>query len=413
MRQSTIFQKTLKKTPKEAETISHQYLLRADFIDQLSSGIYSFLPLGWRVHQKIETIIREEMNALGGQEVFLPTLQPKELWLETNRWQTIDPPLFKTKDRHEQDFGLGSTHEEVIIDLTRRRVQSYRDLPLALYQIQNKFRNELRPTGGLLRTREFVMKDLYSFHVDKNDLMNFYQKARAAYLKIFKTCGLKVKVIEASGGTIGGELTNEFMVFNPAGEDRIISCAKCDWAANIEISQGAKKCPHCGGLVKEERGIEIGHIFALGTGYSEKMNVHYLDKDGKKKLIWMGCYGIGLSRLLAAIVESHHDEKGIIWPEAVAPFQQHLLAIWSGELKTDRKIKKAAEQLYQRFLKQGREVLFDDRENVSAGVKFAEADLIGIPERLVISAKTLQKNSVEIKKRESNKIQLIKLSLRA
>lgn len=410
MRQSTIFQKTLKKTPKEAETISHQYLLRADFIDQLSSGIYSFLPLGWRVHQKIETIIREEMNALGGQEVFLPTLQPKELWLETNRWQTIDPPLFKTKDRHEQDFGLGSTHEEVIIDLVRRRVQSYRDLPFALYQIQNKFRNELRATGGLLRTREFVMKDLYSFHADKDDLIRFYQKARLAYLKIFKLCGLKAKIIAASGGTIGGELTNEFMVISPAGEDRIISCTKCNWAANAEIAQNTKKCQQCGAAVQEERGIEIGHIFMLGTIYAEKMNVNYLDKDGKKKLIWMGCYGIGLGRLMAAIVEAHHDEKGIIWPEAVAPFQAHLLAIWSGNPKTDSKIKKAAEQLYQQLLQKGREVLFDDRQGISAGVKFAEADLIGIPERLVISEKALQKNSVEIKERDSKKTKLIKYS---
>jgi len=243
MLQSQLFAKTKKTAPKEAEIISHKLLLRADFIEQSSSGVYRFLPLGFKVLKKIEEIIREEMIALGAQELYLPALQNKNLWLETNRWQTIDPPLFKLKDRHQKETALGSTHEEEITDIVRKRIKSYQDLPLHLFQIQDKFRNEVRATGGLLRTREFLMKDLYSFHRDEKDLANFYQKVKKAYFKIFKRCGLDSVCVEASPGTIGGKLSHEFMVLSPEGEDRILICKKCGYGANIEKVGEIKICP--------------------------------------------------------------------------------------------------------------------------------------------------------------------------
>ncbi len=410
MKQSHFFAKIKKEASKEAETISHQYLTRADFIDQLATGIYSFLPLGWRVHQKIEKIIREEMNAIDGQEVFLPTLQPKDIWLETDRWQKIDPPLFKLKDRHERELALGSTHEEVITDLVRRRVKSYKDLPLSLYQIQNKFRNEMRSSGGLLRVREFIMKDMYSFHQDKNDLDKYYEKVKKSYLNIFQRCGLEVAAIEALGGTIGGSETHEFALLAETGEDKVIVCPKCGWAANLETGEKIK-CPKCQAKTETKNSIENGHIFKLGTTYSEKMKAYFTDQKGQQKPLVMGCYGIGLGRLMAAIVEAHHDQHGIIWPEAVAPFSIHLLTINGQDSKLNHQIKKQAEKLYSDFLKQGDEVLYDDRDDKSPGEKFAEADLIGIPWRIVISEKTLTKNSVEVKKRSDEKTELIKFNL--
>lgn len=361
MKQSQLFYKTKKQASKDAKIISHKLLLRGDFIDQLIAGVYSFLPLGWRVHQKIEQIIREEMDAIGGQEIFMPALQPKTLWQETNRWDHMEPPLFKLKDRHKKDLALGPTHEEVITDLARRRVESYKDLPFYLYQIQNKFRNEMRPTGGLLRVREFVMKDLYSFHASEQDLRAYYPKVQKAYLKIFKRCGLKVVPVKADSGTIGGSLSHEFI---------------------------------------SNKKIESGHTFNLGTKYSKTMGASFIDKHGKKKPIIMGCYGIGIGRLMAAIIEAHHDKNGIIWPESVAPFDVHLIAVGN--------TKKQANKLYNDLKKKKVEVLYDDRDE-TPGVKLVEADLIGIPSRVVISEKTLQKDSVEIKKRKERGAKLVKI----
>ncbi len=399
MRQSQLFIKTKKQAPKGAETISHKYLTRGDFIDQLSAGIYSFLPLGWKVHQKIENIIRQEMNILGGQELFMPTLVPQNLWQETKRWETIDPPLFRVKDRHKKEFGLGSTHEEVITDLVRKRVDSYQDMPLYLYQIQNKFRNEMRATGGLLRVREFIMKDLYSFDVSEKESMDFYNKTKEAYLKIFKRCGLEVVAVEADSGTIGGSLSHEYILFAETGEDKILICSKCGYAANIEKAGDIKECPNCQSSLVKKNGIEVGHTFYLGTKYSKIMKAEFIDKNGKRKPIAMGCYGIGLSRLMAAIVEASHDEKGIIWPKAISPYQVHLL-----DLSKDKK----ADQIYKELQKNKIEVLYDDRDK-NPGEKFADADLIGIPLRIVISKKTTAENSVEIKKRDSDKTELINI----
>ena len=403
MRQSQLFAKTKKTAPKEAEIISHQLLLRADFIEQSSSGVYRFLPLGFKVLKKIEEIIREEMLAVGAQELYLPALQNKNLWLETNRWQTIDPPLFKFKDRHQKETALGSTHEEEITDIVRRRVKSYQDLPFSLFQIQDKFRNEMRATGGLLRTREFLMKDLYSFYADEKDLLNFYQKVKKSYFKIFKRCGLKAICVQASSGTIGGELSEEFMVFSSGGEDKILICKKCGYGANIEKAGEIKICPKCQSQLEKKNSIEVGHVFDLGTKYSQAMGATFIDKNGKSHPIVMGCYGIGLPRLMATIVEVHHDEKGIIWPKEVAPFQIHLIPI-----ENTGKVKKTSEKLYRDLLKSEIEVLYDDRDK-TAGEKFAEADLIGIPIRIVISERTLKKNFVEIKQREKKEVKLIKL----
>jgi len=405
MRQSSLFTKTKKEAPKEAEIISHKLLTRADFIEQTISGVYRFLPLGYRVLKKIEGIIREEMISLGAQELYLPVLQNKNLWLETNRWQTIDPPLFKLKDRHQKETALGSTHEEEITDIIRHRIKSYRDLPLSLFQIQEKFRNEMRASGGLLRTREFIMKDLYSFHANEKDLERFYQKVKKAYFRIFKRCNLKAICIEADPGTIGGKLSNEFMVISESGEDRILICKKCSWGANVEKVGEMKKCSQCQSNLEKKNSIEVGHLFWLGTKYSQAMKANFFDRDGKEKPIIMGCYGIGLPRLMATIVEIHHDEKGIIWPPEVAPFQIHLIPI-----EKNKKVKETAEKLYHHLQKQNLEVLYDDREDKTAGEKFAEADLIGIPIRMVVSQRTLlEKNSVEIKKRPEKKRKLIKI----
>ncbi len=404
MYQSDLFSKTKKEAPKGAKTISHKYLTRGDFIDQLSAGIYSFLPLGWRVHNKIENIIRKEMDKLGGQELFMPTLIPKNLWEGTDRWEKIDPPLFVVSDRHKKEFGLGSTHEEVITDLVKKRIRSYQDLPLYLYQIQNKFRNEMRATGGLLRVREFIMKDLYSFHFSEKEAMEFYEKVKSAYLKIFKTAGLEVVAVEADSGTIGGNLSHEFMLIAKTGEDQILVCSKCGYGANVEKVGKAKKCPKCDSDLGIKTCIENGHTFFLGDKYSKAMGAKFVDKEGEEKSIIMGCYGIGLGRLMATIVEANHDEKGIIWPKSVAPFDIHLLSL----AKEEGEVKKASDQLYYDLEKKGLEVLYDNRDK-SAGEKFVESDLIGIPVRLVVSAKTLEKNSVEMKKRKSGKIKLIKI----
>jgi prolyl-tRNA synthetase len=405
MRQSQLFCKTKESVPKEVQAVSHKLLLRADFISQLASGVYSFLPLGWRVLKKIEEIIRTEMNNLGGEEVLLPALSPKSLWVETKRWATIDPPLFKLKDRHKKELALGPTHEEVITDLVRKRIKSYKDLPFSLYQIQNKFRNEMRSTGGLLRTREFIMKDLYSFHTTEGDLQKFYEKVKKAYFRIFQKCDLKAICVEADPGTIGGKMSHEFMILSKTGEDRVLICKKCNFAANIEKAGKLRKCPKCKNRLEKKRAIEAGHIFALGAKYSKAMGANFVDKSGTSHPIVMGCYGIGLPRLLATIVEAHHDKNGIIWPESVAPFQVHLLII-----EENLKIKKITERLYKDLQKAQVEVLYDDREDKTAGEKFVDADLIGIPWRMVVSEKTLKKKSVEIKKRDKKRVKLVLLS---
>jgi prolyl-tRNA synthetase len=552
MRFSKLFGKTLKEIPAEADTFSHQLLLRTGMIQQIAAGVYSYLPLGWRVLQKIGQIIREEMDKAGGQELMLPTLQPFELWEKSERYPSFGKTLFTVTDRREHTLVLGPTHEEIITELVRRCVQSYRDLPLLLYQIQNKFRDEPRPRGGLLRVREFIMKDLYSFHTDEADLDRCYQQMIQAYKNVYSRCGLPAVVVEADSGAIGGKESHEFMLIAETGEDEIIYCSNCTYAANIEKARstkpkletknplsleeistpniktieevanfvgvpasqtlkavfyssdteivfvvirgdldvnetklknllkcselrlatetevkaaglvagsaspigiegiriiaddsinlgsnfvaGANKpdthlknvnyprdfkidlladiaiahsgddCPKCDGKLQSSHGIEVGHVFKLGTFLSEKLGAFFLDRNGVSQPIIMGTYGIGLGRLLAAAIEQNHDDKGIIWPIAIAPYQIYLCPL----RLENHNVAEAAEKLYQNLTRKNLEVLFDDRDE-SPGVKFNDADLLGIPLRLTISPRTLESQSIEIKWRKEKQTELVPL----
>ncbi len=364
------------------------------------AGVYSYLPLGDRVLKKIEKIVREEMDAIGGQEIFMPSLHPKENWLKTGRWHGLDV-LFQVKSKHGNEYALGPTHEEIVTPMALSVINSYKDLPLAVYQIQTKFRDEPRAKSGLLRGREFRMKDLYSFHTTAEDLENYYNNVAApAYAKIFKRLGLDAVYTEASGGTFS-KFSHEFQVEIENGEDTIYICEKCGLGKNKEIYQEGAECSNCGKTKwKEAKASEVGNIFKLQDKYSAPFNLVYTDNQGSKKPVLMGCYGIGTSRLMGVIVEKFNDEKGIIWPKSVAPFNVHLIALKGGEIE--------AEKVYKTLLKEGIEVLYDDRD-ASAGEKFADSDLIGIPVRLVTSSKTVQKHSVEVKHRDQSEAKLVKL----
>ena len=552
MRISKLFGKTQREVPSEADTVSHQLLLRTGMISQVAAGVYSYLPLAWRVLRKIENIIRDEMDKAGGQELSMPVLQPLELWQETGRDQAFGKGLFVLSDRRDRKLALGPTHEEVITQLVSHNVQSYRDLPLLLYQIQTKFRDEPRPRGGLIRVREFTMKDLYSFDADEAGLDQSYDKMLQAYRNIYARCGLPTLMVEADSGAIGGKDSHEFMVIAESGEDEIIYCSNCQYAANVDKAQsikskvksgeplpleevatpgaasieevasflkvpqshtlkavfyiadgklifvvirgdievnevklknvlncfelrlateaeiidagivagaaspvgisgikvvaddsitsgtnfiaGANKpdthlrnvnyprdfsadiitdiakarpgdgCPKCDGKLLSTHGIEVGHVFKLGTFLSEKLSALFIGAKGVLQPIVMGCYGIGLGRLLAAAVEQSHDDKGIIWPLPVAPYHIYLCPLY----REDSKVAEVAENLYGELEAEGLEVLFDDRPE-SPGVKFNDADLLGIPIRVTVSPRTLETNSVEIKKRSEKESQLVPL----
>ena len=552
MRRSQLFGRTLREIPSEAEVPSHRLLLQAGMIRRLVVGMYSYLPLAQRALRKIENIIRDEMDAIGGQEIDMPLVQPAGLWQETGRWEMlVGKELAGFEDRFGRKLVLAMTHEEAVTDLVRNQTNSYRQLPLMLYQIKLKFRDEPRPRAGLIRVREFAMKDAYSFHADEADLDRYYEQMHQVYLNIFHRSGIDVVSVESDPGIIGGTEAHEFMLIADAGEDRIISCNSCDYRANadvavmqkpqvdngepelieeletpdqttiedvanylrvekeqtlkavfystdeslifaairgdIEVNEtklkkavgathlwfstdeelrryglvagyaspidvkgvtvvvddsvasttnliaGANKpgyhlknmnyprdfkadvvadislardgmtCVHCGGTLTEKRGIEVGNIFKLGTKYSEAMNATYLSQKGRPQMLFMGCYGIGIGRLLASIVEANHDEEGIIWPPAVAPYQIHLMHIGKGD-----EVRQRAEALYTDLRAQGYEVLYDDRQE-SPGVKFNEADLLGMPLRLTISQRTLETDSVEIKRRTEREKDFVKL----
>ncbi len=550
MRVSRYFMPTLREKPQEAEIPSHQLLLRGGFIRKLASGIYSFLPLGWRSLKKVMNIVREEMDRSGAIEVFLPVVQPAEIWQESGRWNVFGKELLRFKDRNNRDFCLGPTHEEVIVDLVKGEVRSYRQLPLNLYQIHIKFRDEARPRFGLIRAREFVMKDAYSFHRDWDSLEETYNKMYEAYTRIFKRCGLKFTVVEAESGAIGGDVSHEFMVWADNGEDIIVWCKKCGYSANRErasfhvpdvIEEGdildpeevytpnvrtieevssflnveknrllksliyktekgfvlflipgdrelneakakrtlgvtdllmadyedvlritgsppgfvgpvgledkvtlvldrlvggmknlisgankedyhvknitpfvhfkphlvadivfvekGDKCLACGSPLEFSRGIEVGHIFKLGTKYSEPMGATFLDEDGIEKPFIMGCYGIGVSRILSAIIEQNYDKDGIIWPITVAPFEVYLVATNIN----NREIRDISDKIYEELERRGIEVLYDDR-NERAGVKFKDADLIGIPIRVTVGERGVKEGFAEIRLRESQNV---------
>ncbi|MDP2967552.1 MAG: aminoacyl--tRNA ligase-related protein [bacterium] len=404
MRQSQLFTRTIREAPKDEQSINAKLLIRAGFIRKLMAGVYTFLPLGLKVKKKLEEIIREEMNSIGGQEILMPALQPKKNWETTNRWRY--PEMFKLKNRSGKDFSLGWTHEEIITPLVKEFINSYKDLPLYAYQIQDKFRDELRAKSGLLRGVEFLMKDLYSFHQDEKDLDRYYEKVKKAYFKIFKRCGLEKETFLtlASGGAFSS-YSHEFQTVTEFGEDEIYLCPKCKIAINREIVEQEKyQCPDCRNKKLEiKKAIEVGNIFKLGDRFSKAFDFYFKDKNGKEKTVLMGCYGIGPSRLIGAVVDVHYDEKGIIWPREIAPFYVHLIQIGKNQ-----KIKKATESIYQDLKKNNIEVLYDDRDK-NPGEKFAEADLIGVPIRIVVSKKTLKKNCVEFKKRTEKQVKLIKI----
>lgn len=393
MRQSALFTKTRKEAPKDEVSLNAELLHRAGFVDKLMAGVYTYLPLGLRVLRNIQTIVRDEMDKLGAQEVLMPSLTPKDIWETTGRWKTIDV-MFKLQSAHGKEYGLGSTHEEVVTPLVQKFVHSYKNLPLAVYQIQTKFRDELRSKSGLLRGREFSMKDMYSFHTSTENFSEFYRKTSEAYQTIFQRCGLDAKVTEASGGVFSQDYSHEFQVFTENGEDIIYACAACGVYKNKEIvNEQQAQCSVCGQGLTTHKAIEVGNIFTLNTGFTEPFGFMYSDESGSQQPIFMGCYGIGVSRVLGAIVEVHHDEKGIIWPKALAPFSVHLIALG---VAPEQRI--AADKLYENLKYNSVDVLYDDRD-VRAGEKFADADLIGIPTRLVISEKTLATGVVEKKNR--------------
>ena len=549
---SKLFIPTLKESPADAEVISHKLMVRAGMIRQLASGIYSILPLGLRVLRKVEQIIREEMNQIGGQEVFLPSIQPAELWVESKRWGFYGKELLRIKDRHGREFCYGPTHEEVITDIVRREIKSYRQLPILLYQIQTKFRDEVRPRFGIMRGREFMMKDAYSFHADEKDTQHTYHQMAKAYTKIFDRCGLKFKQVQADSGTIGGSFSHEFAVLADSGEDEIGFCETCDFASNLEMAEskppspsappstpqdlkevetpgkksvkevagflnlpaqqivktillenenglvtglvrgdheinlvkmknligcewlqpagekafskhpelhrgyigpvgldlpvyadheisvlhdfvtGANKpsthftgvqvqrdlkiekfgdirtvqakdpCPRCeDGKYQVKRGIEVGHIFILGTKYSSAMKAVFLDQHGKENAMIMGCYGIGVGRTAAAAIEQNNDERGIIWPRNLAPFQVIVIPV----NYSNSDLKNACDTMYNRLQEAGIETLLDDRSD-RLGVKLKDADLMGIPLQIIIGPKNLSAGQVEIKVRKTNESSL-------
>jgi prolyl-tRNA synthetase len=546
MKLSKFLVPTLKENPADAEVISHKLMVRAGMIRKLTAGIYSYLPLGYRSLRKVEQIVREEMNAAGAQEVYLPVVQPAELWKESGRWEIYGKELLRFRDRHDRECCLGPTHEEVITDLVRREARSYRDLPLNLYQIQTKFRDEIRPRFGLMRGREFIMKDGYSFDTTEDGAERTYLEMRDAYQKIFTRCGLEFRSVEADSGPIGGNFSHEFMVLATTGEDTIVSCDSCDYAANMEKAEigtrgvsfpppakapepvstpgastveqiakflglkakniiktlilktengpvavllrgdhelnevkvknflkiadidmadaamieqvtggpmgfsgpiglgnipiladraifnvesavvGGNKlethlinvdprhhfqvdesgdfraategdlCPRCSGTLRLNRGIEVGHIFKLGDKYSKAMNACFLDPEGKERFMIMGCYGIGVSRVLAAAIEQNHDDDGIIFPPPIAPFTAIITPVGA----KSEPINEVAEEIYEALWKSGLEALLDDRDE-RPGVKFKDADLLGIPCRITIGQKALSQGNVELRNRRT------------
>jgi len=409
MRLSQLFTKTRKDVSKDEASVNAQLLEKAGFIYKNSAGIYTYLPLGWRVMQKISKIIREEMDAIGGQEMYMPALHDKHYLEATKRWDVDVVYKVISGEDKEPHFNISWTHEEIIAEIAKKYINSYKDLPFSAYQIQTKFRHEPRAKSGLLRGREFSMKDLYSFHADEDDLYKFYELSKKAYFRVFDRCGLKTYCTLAGGSEFTVNNTHEFQALADVGEDTIFYCDKCGYAENIEISKlkENQKCPKCDGKIKSGKSIEVGNIFPLGTKYSEAFGLMYSNKDGSNKYVVMGSYGIGLGRAMGTIVEKYHDENGIIWPEEVAPFQIHIVNL---ETKNEKlKAKSKAEELYDKLQKAGIEVLYDDRD-VNAGQKFADADLIGCPIRIVVSSKTLEKNSVELKRRNSEKVELIKIN---
>jgi prolyl-tRNA synthetase len=412
MRYSMLFGKTSKTAPHDAESKNARLLVQAGFADQLMAGVYSYLPLGLRVLDRIKTVIREEMASIGGQELLMPALQPREPWETTGRWTDPGPEvMFQFKGRGEKDIGLGWTHEEIVTPLASRFIRSYKDLPFSVFQIQDKFRNEPRAKSGLLRGREFSMKDLYSFHRDEADLDAYYETAKAAYLRVFERCGLHALVVEASGGAFS-KYSHEFQVLTDSGEDVIFYCTTCEYAQNREISEykAGDTCPKCGGTFAEGKAIEVGNIFKLMTRFTSAFGVNYTDSDGTAKPVLMGCYGIGPSRVLGTVAEVMSDDKGLVWPKELAPYDVHLVLLSAKDEAKAAEVRAAAEGIERELIAVGVTVLYDDRDDARAGEKFADADLIGLPLRLVVSEKSLEKGGVEWKERSGAEARVVPMA---
>ncbi len=419
---------TLKEIPQEAESASHKLMLRAGLVRMLIAGIYSYLPSGLKVLNNIQKIIRQEMGSCGATELLLPALQPQELWIKSGRDKDIGQVLIRFVDRRGRNICLGPTHEEVITDLVKNHVSSYKQLPLILYQIQTKFRDEIRPRFGLIRACEFIMKDAYSFDTDEAGLDKNYKAMHNAYKRIFKRCGLKFLTVEADPGVMGGNISHEFMVPARDGEDLVLFCPRCEYGRTftpLEKTTNDRKnsltgfneassenCPKCnasatsrggsannsGGKLEKINTIEVGHIFKLGTKYSLALGASFIDAKGEQKPIIMGCYGIGVSRLISAIIEQNHDKDGIVWPKDLSPYQVIILPLDT----TDKKIMQKAKDVYGQLNQDGIEVLLDDRDE-RAGVKFKDADLIGVTLQVIIGKETLKKNTLELKIRRSHR----------
>ena len=406
MRQSKLFTKTKKENPADEVSKNAEFLVRGGFVHKEMAGVYSYLPIGLRVLKKIENILREEMDSAGGQEVLMSSFQPKENWEKTGRWESMDD-LYKVSDSSKREVALGPTHEEIVVPILKNYISSYKDFPVAVYQIQNKFRMELRAKSGMLRGREFIMKDMYSFHTSQEDFENFYEKMKEVYKNIFKRVGIGhlTYMTFASGGTFS-KYSHEFQTITSAGEDTIYIDEESSIAVNKEVytdkvlkSLGFEK-----DKLVEHRSIEVGNIFDLKTKYSAPFDLKYTDEKGEEHVVLMGCYGIGLSRLMGTVVEALADDKGIIWPESIAPFQIHLLS-----LGDDEKVEEEANKVYENLTKANIEVLFDDRKDLSAGEKFADADLLGMPYRAVISLRSIKEGGIELKKRTEEKGQIISI----
>lgn len=399
MRYSQLFPKTIKSDPKDEVSVNAKYLMRGGFIDKLMAGSYTLLPLGRRVERKIEQIIREEMDLTGAQEVLMPLLHPKEVWNETGRWDSAKEVMYQF-EKNDREYALSFTHEEIVMDLLRKHVNSYKDLPVKIYHFSTKFRNELRAKSGILRGREFLMKDLYSAHATEESLFKYYWQVADAYLRVFKRIGLEAIITEASGGVFTDKHTHEFQVESEVGEDTIYMADGWKYAKNDEVMSDVDRKAQ--GL-RSLRTIEVGNIFPLGTMYAEKMGMLFTDENGERKPAWFASYGIGPTRVMGTLVELFHDEKGIIWPESVAPFQVQLISITGGS----DEVRKQADKVYEELIASGIEVLYDDREDVGPGQKFADFELIGNPHRVVVSGKT--GDQVEYKARKLDSIEMVNL----
>ncbi|MFL2549492.1 MAG: proline--tRNA ligase [Gammaproteobacteria bacterium] len=399
---------TTKSVPNDAEIISHILMIRSGMIKKLASGLYTWMPLGLKILRKIENIIRIEMDKIDALELLMPAVQPSELWKESGRWDKYGPELLRIQDRHEREFCFGPTHEEIITDIARKEIKSYKQLPVTYYQIQTKFRDEIRPRFGVMRAREFLMKDAYSFHENEECLNKTYNIIFEAYKNCFDKIGFEYKVVNADNGQIGGSESHEFHVIAENGEDQLIFSDSSDYAINAELFSETPKegddCPDGSGKIKIKRGIEVGHIFKLGKNYSESMNAMVANKNNENVKMIMGCYGIGVSRIAAAAIEQSNDKNGIIWPKSIAPFELSIISI--GYTK-DQKIKNYTDSLYKRLKEIKIDLLLDDRD-ISPGNMFSDADLIGIPNKLIIGKKLLQDGELEFKNRRLDKTSTIK-----